>query len=85
MPGSIKARQRRSRDPQWRSGGRGNADGGEGAGTSPALPAVGAQPGRANARTSTAKIDYRYWPVLAIVSMDRPASVPLVPVMSVRM
>ncbi len=28
---------------------------------------------------------YRYWPVLATVSMERPASAPLVPETSVRM
>ncbi|GAA0919547.1 hypothetical protein GCM10009560_17140 [Nonomuraea longicatena] len=28
---------------------------------------------------------YRYWPVLATVSMDRPASVPCLPETSVRM
>ena len=28
---------------------------------------------------------YRYWPVLDTVSIDRPASVPLLPEMSVRM
>ncbi len=79
---------RGSGDAPLRSGDpaeHGNAEGGESAGTSPALPAFGAQSRRAGARTPTAESDYRYWPVLAIVSMDRPASVPLVPVISVRM
>ena len=36
-------------------------------------------------RTDPVLLDYRYWPVLDTVSIDRPASVPLLPEMSVRM
>jgi len=51
-------------------------------------PAPGGSPGRppsALARALLTAPGYRYWPVLATVSIDRPASVPCLPETSVRM
>jgi hypothetical protein len=51
-------------------------------------PAPGGNPGQplyALARPCLTEPGYRYWPVLATVSIDRPASVPCLPETSVRM
>ena len=50
----------------------------------PAAP-VTARSAHAQPATETLSPRYRYWPVLATVSIDRPASVPLAPVTRVRM
>ena len=51
----------------------------------PGMPSDRTPRRRAAVYRSAALGGYRYWPVLATVSIDRPASVPLLPEMRVRM